>query len=79
MPRDGEGGRGDVDGGHLLAGGDVAYVDGGVLGGRGQQLPVVAEGTFTYDVRTEGEGVGPKTDTNTDRLCECDSDKYGGG
>ena len=47
VPRDGEGGRGDVDGRHLLAGGDVPDVDCCVLGGRGQQLPVVAEGSFT--------------------------------
>ena len=31
VPRDGECGRGDFDGGHLLPGGDVADVDGGVL------------------------------------------------
>ena len=56
VPRDGEGGGGDVDGGHLLARGNVADVDGGVLRGRGQQLPVVAEGDGAHRPLQAGEG-----------------------
>ena len=56
MPRDGEGRRGDIDGGHLLPGGDVANVDGGVLRRRGEQLPVVAEGDGAHRPLEAGKG-----------------------
>ena len=33
------------------------------------------KGLFTYDVRTDGEGIGSKADNNTDRLREWNNDK----
>ena len=94
MPRDGERGRGDVDGGHLLPGGDVADVDGGVLGRRCEQLSVVAEGDGAHRPLEAGkgaharqlgrvperdEGIGAAHGEVLSRWIELDADAVAGG